>query len=66
MKTDAGAQRFTTYDGTENNYVHPRVKVLQDNQAGVRYLVVCYCDGVSVTPLLRADGSLDLDPETGM
>jgi len=70
MTTTGGARRFTWYDddGTEHYFKQNEVALVQDNQTGVRYLVVrdaATGDPVTMCALLDSDGSPDTDPEAG-
>lgn len=71
--TESGAPRFTQYlcDGEQAGRDNEcNIRVIQDNQTGVRYLYVGVYGsrgrGVGVCPLLNSDGTPNLDPEAGM
>lgn len=68
-QTTGGAARFTYYDseGTEYLFQENQMMIVQDNQTGVRYLVVRDKNGdmSGMTALLDTDGTVDLDPEVG-
>lgn len=68
-QTKGGAARFTWYDeeGTEHLFQENQMMIVQDNQTGVRYLVVRDKAGdmCGMTALVDSDGSPNLDPEVG-
>lgn len=69
-QTTGGAARFSVYDSDGDEHKAAGVTyctyVVQDNQTGVRYLYFKCGYGGGMTPLLRADGTPDTDPEAGL
>lgn len=70
-QTTGGAARFSVYDAATGDEYTGTGKVecwiVQDNQTGVRYLMFSGWNyGTGITPLLRADGTPDTDPEAGL
>lgn len=68
-QTTGGAPRFSYYDMSGDEYSSlggGDLYIVQDNETGVRYLLFKGNEKAAMTPLLRADGTPDTDPEAGL